>query len=135
MPGSIRNNTGTVWHPSAVHSCAAQRHKLQQRADWTQVAAQVVADYEAGVPTTQLTTTYGLGKSSVLRFLREAGITMRKQPLTEAQVAEAIRLYSAGLSVTAVGAALNLNPSTIWRTLTARDVAMRSSRNRRPSYE
>jgi hypothetical protein len=88
-----------------------------------------------GVPTTELTTKYGLGKSSVLRFLREAGVTMHKQPLTQAQVAEAIRLYSAGRSVAAVGAALSLNPSTIWRTFTAHGVAMRPSRNRRPSYE
>lgn len=107
------------------------RHKLQQRADRAQVAAQVVADYQAGVSTTQLTTKYGIGKSSVLRILREAGVSMRKPPLAEAQIAEATRLYGAGLSVTAVGAALNLNPSTIWRTLISRGVKIRPSRNRR----
>lgn len=123
--------SGTRPQPRAA---PRQRHKLQHRADRTQLAAYVVADYQAGVPTTQLTVKYDLGKSSVLRFLREADVAMRKQPLTTTEVAEATRLYAAGLSVTAIGAALNLNPSTIWRTLTTRGVAMRQSRNRRPSY-
>jgi hypothetical protein len=99
---------------------------MGQRSDHRELASQVVADYQAGTPTTQLTTRYGIGKSSVLRFLREAGVTMRKQPLTEPQIAEATRLYATGLSVAAVGAALKLNPSTIWRTLTACGVEMRS---------
>jgi hypothetical protein len=90
----------------------------------------VVADYQAGLPTTQLITKYGLGKSSVLRLPREAQVALRKQPLTETEVAKAIRLHASGLSVAAVGGALNLNPSAIWRTLTARGVAMRPSRNR-----
>jgi len=103
------------------------RHKLDQRSNRAEMAAQVVADYQVGVPTTQLTIKYGLGKSSVLRHLREAGVTMRKQPLTDDEVAEASRLYAAGLSVAQVGAALNLNPSIIWRTLTACGVVMRSA--------
>jgi len=51
---------------------------------------------------------------------------MRKQPRIDAQVAEAAKLYATGLSVAAVGGALNLSPSTIWRTLTPRDVPMRA---------
>lgn len=116
-------------HPNAGRR--PPRHKLDQRANRADVAAQVVADYQAGVPTTQLTTKYGLGKSSVLRYLREAEVTMRKQPLTDAEVAEASELYAAGLSVTQVGAALNLNPSTIWRTLTAGGVVMRPAQRAR----
>jgi hypothetical protein len=115
--------------PQAI-AAPRQRHKLQQRADRIQLAAHVVADYQAGIPTTQLTVKYDLGKSSVLRFLREAGVVMRQRSLTETEVTEAIRLYAAGLSVAAVGGALNLNPSTIWRTLTACGVTMRPARNR-----
>lgn len=37
----------------------------------------MVADYESGMPTIQLTERYGLCKASVLRLLHEAGTEMR----------------------------------------------------------
>lgn len=52
-----------------------QRFKLDQRLD-PEIVARLVADYEAGVPTTQLTSRYRLGKSSVLRLLAEAGVVI-----------------------------------------------------------
>ena len=55
-----------------------RRFKLDQRLD-ASVPAQVVADYEAGIPTTQLTVRYGLSKASVLRLLHEAGVHMRQR--------------------------------------------------------
>lgn len=108
-----------------------QRYKLQQRTDLAALAAQVVADYEAGMSTTALTAKYDLGKSSVLQLLHGAGVVMRKQPLSEDQVAEAIRLYEAGVSTSRIASMLGLNQSTVWRTLTSRGVAMRPARNRK----
>ncbi|MGI8667296.1 MAG: helix-turn-helix domain-containing protein [Jatrophihabitans sp.] len=95
------------------------------------LAGQVVADYEAGLSTTALTRKYGLGKSSVMRLLHEAGVAMRKQPLSDDQAVEAIRLYEAGVSTSRIASMLGLNQSTVWRTLTARGVAMRPARNRK----
>lgn len=108
------------------------RHKLEQRLH-ASVAAEVVADYEAGMPTTKLTGKYGLGKSSVLRLLRDADVEMRRQPLSEPEVDEAVRLYASGLSVAAVGLRIGANPSTVWRALRARGVALRPPRNRPPA--
>jgi len=123
---------GGVRRSTSVTRCQPLRHKLEQRLD-ASVAAEVVADYEAGMPTTQLTGKYGLGKSSVLRLLRDADVKMRRQPLSEPEVNEAVRLYASGLSVAGVGLRLVANPSTVWRALRARGVTLRPPRNRSPA--
>ena len=110
-----------------------QRFKLEQRLD-ASIPAQIVADYGAGMPTTQLTLKYGLSKASVLRLLHEAGTEMRRrQPFSEQKVDEAIRLYASGLSVAAIGSRLGVHPTTMWRTLRARGVVLRPPRNRPPA--
>jgi hypothetical protein len=105
------------------------RYKLDQRLD-ASVPAQVVADYKAGAPTTQLTGKYGLSKASVLRLLHEAGVEMRRQPFSKQDVDEAVRLYASGLSVAAIGSRLDAHPSKVWRALKARSVVLRPPRNR-----
>lgn len=109
-----------------------QRYKLDQRLD-ASVPAEVVADYEAGMPTTQLTVKYGLSKASVLRLLHEAGTEMRRQPFSGQELNEAVRLYASGLSTAAIGAQHGVHPSKVWRALRARGVAMRPPRNRPPA--
>ena len=52
-------------------------HKLDQRLDPTAIA-EIVASYEAGMSSVKLMRTYGLGKGSVLKLLREAGVQIRK---------------------------------------------------------
>jgi hypothetical protein len=73
------------------------RHKLIQRLD-ADIAERLVADYNAGVPTTQLTKKYELGKGSVLRLLSDAAV------LDEDDVV-ATALDPAGASAGAGGAA------------------------------
>jgi hypothetical protein len=106
-----------------------QRYKLDQRLD-ASIPAQVVADYEAGMPTTQLSGKYGLSKASVLRLLHEARAEMRRQPFSGQELDEAVRLYALGLSTAAIGAQFGAHPSKVWRALRARGVAMRPPRNR-----
>ena len=79
-------------------------------------------------PTTQLTEKYGLSKASVLRLLHEAGAEMRRQPFSDQEVDDAVRLYASGLSVATVGSRLGAHPSKVWRALVARGVALRPSR-------
>ncbi len=112
--------------PHLVECREVRRHKLEHRVS-PGMAAQLVADYEAGVPTTKLVGSYGIGKSSVLRLLQEAGVSMRRQPLSPDQVAQAEALYRSGLSVTEVAVRLDLNPSTVWRTFQRRGVSMRAA--------
>jgi hypothetical protein len=47
---------------------------------WAQeMIAHILSEYQSGTPTTQLTETYGIGKGTVLRLLRERGDVIRHQ--------------------------------------------------------
>ena len=107
-------------------------YKLDQRLD-ASIPAQVVADYEAGMPTTQLTGKYGLSKTSVLRLLHEAATEMRRQPFSDQEVDDAVRLCASGLSVATVGSRLGAHQSKVWRASVARGVVLRPPRNRPPA--
>src|SRR4051794_4857480 len=74
------------------------------------VPAHVVADYEARMPTTQLTLKYGISKASVLRLLREAEPRCGDSPSPRKRVDDAVRLYASGLSVAAIGLRLGAHP-------------------------
>ncbi len=52
-------------------------HKLDRRL-YPELIAALVADYPAGMSSVKLMETYGLGKGSVLKLLREAGVTIRR---------------------------------------------------------
>ena len=52
---------------------------------------------------------YGIGKGSVLRLLREAGLTLRNRRLSPADLESAVELYQSGLSLKAVGEQLGFS--------------------------
>jgi hypothetical protein len=90
----------------------------------------LVADYEAGAPTTKLTTKYGIGKGTVLRILDDHGVTRRHQPLTEEQVQEAMELYQRGWSLARVGQFLGRDATLIHLTLKRAGVSRRDCHGR-----
>lgn len=87
--------------------------------------AQLVAEYEAGTPTTKLTEQFGLSKGAVLKLLHEAGASMRQQALSERELAEARLLYESGLSLVAVGERVSRHHTTVHLALRRAGVAMR----------
>ena len=93
-----------------------QAFRVRDRLSADQVA-QVVTDYQDGVPTTQLTKTYGLGKGSVLALLEEHGVKRRRQPLTEEQVELPIGYYADGQSCAVIAQELGFNTGTVWLAL------------------
>jgi hypothetical protein len=88
----------------------------------------LVADYEIGLPTTELTTRYGLAKGTVLRLIEEAGIPMRRQGLSQDVAEQARLLYESGLSVAAVGDRLGQAPTSVARALRRIGVTLRPGR-------
>lgn len=85
----------------------------------------LVARYRSGVPTTQLMKDFDLSKTAVLKLLKEAGITMRRQPLTEEQVREAVMLYGSGLPISKTAECLNASYEATRLALIAFGVRMR----------
>ena len=88
--------------------------------------AAIAEAYGDGIPSTALCRQYQLGKSTVLQILAEAGVPMRRQPLTEDQVDEAARLYDeAGLSLSQVCAELDVKQSSLQLAFTKRGMVLR----------
>lgn len=71
MAAGIRRNGRIV-----ERATPPRRHRVADRLDES-IILQMVKDYGDGIPTTQLTSRYGLAKGTVLKLLRERGVTMR----------------------------------------------------------
>lgn len=93
-----------------------------------QLVAQLITDYRAGVPTTQLTGIYGIGKDTVLRILESNGVPRRNQPLSPELAAKAIELYTKGWSLAKVGNKFGREHTVI------RDVLVKAGIPRRDSH-
>ena len=110
-----------------VRSVIKPPHQAVRRLG-TERVTELARAYEQGIPTTELTRRYGLGKGTVLRLLREQGVVLRHQPLDAQSLAEAITLYQAGWSLARIGTRMQRQPTVI------RDVLERSGVARRDSH-
>lgn len=119
---NLCHSTSVGPRPVASVRVHAARRRLP-----TETIQQLVTDYQAGTPSTQLATRYGISKGAVLRLLREQGVPIRRQPMTATKIAQAIQLYRQGLSLAAVGAQLGYDHGTIHRVLRQAGVATRDS--------
>lgn len=94
-------------------------YKLAHRAmDETRQA--VVEGYLSGLSCDALRLQHGLGKSSVIAILDEAGIDRRHQRLSEDDLDRAECLYISGISLAQVGKILGRPPSTLGTALIRR---------------
>lgn len=87
--------------------------------------AEIVAAYKAGTPTTQLMAEHHISKTGILKLLADAGVPMRRQPLTTEQASEAAELYRSGLPLAKVSEQLKLPHESIRRSLFEAGVQMR----------
>ncbi|HWF70542.1 MAG TPA: helix-turn-helix domain-containing protein [Mycobacterium sp.] len=107
----------------------SQPFKLDQRLK-PEILSEIIACYEAGEPSTALAASHSLSKGSVIRLVREAGIPIRRQGLTNDQITEAIQLYGSGMSLAKVGARFGVDHGTVWRALKKRGMRMRDTHGR-----
>jgi DNA-directed RNA polymerase specialized sigma24 family protein len=107
-------------------------HRLDVRLS-VEAMAQLAADYEAGVSSTELRERYGLSKGSVLRLLQESGVKMRRRPLGSDQVNAVVERYRSGLTIRAVAAELGVPKTTVQDALRREGVVMRAAGPRRAS--
>jgi transcriptional regulator of aromatic amino acid metabolism len=75
--------------------------------------ADITTRYEAGETTQQVGNRYGISKTRVATILREQGITIRRQGLTDEQVREAAEFYAAGKSHAWLGARFGVSHTTV----------------------
>ncbi|MBF6177715.1 helix-turn-helix domain-containing protein [Nocardia otitidiscaviarum] len=82
------------------------------------------------MPTTKLVLEYRIGKGTVLKLLRDAGVAIRNQGLSDEQVGDATRLYESGLSLARIGERFGVDASTVHKALVRRGVPMRDTHGR-----
>ncbi len=119
----------SVKSPELPKSPAPRVHAVHRRLS-PDAIQQLITDYQAGTPSTQLMLTYRLGKGTVLRLLREHGVQLRNQRMTPAEVEQAIQLYGQGLSLATVGQQLGYDHGTIWQALKRAGVPRRDTHGR-----
>lgn len=81
--------------------------------------------YEAGQSTQCIGSRYGVSKTRVATVLRDQGVPLRRQGLTDEQVSEAAQLYEAGQSLATLGNHFNVSHATIANVLKRRGITLR----------
>jgi hypothetical protein len=74
---------------------------------------ELTAAYEAGTSTPELCRHYGLSKTAVLKLLREAGVKMRRQGLSEEQIEIAVQLREQGLGYSEIARRIGKAKSSV----------------------
>jgi hypothetical protein len=78
---------------------------------------QLLADYQAGSTCRQLAERYGLARSTVIGLLRKHGVEIRHPRVTQAEQAEMVQLYRAGVRQVDIAARFGRDPGNIWHVL------------------
>ena len=105
-------------------------HSVRRRLD-SEARAQLIADYERGVPSTQFVTAYGLAKGTVLKILHETGVVRKQRHPSADEVDEMVGLYRQGWSLVRIGEHFGFDQGTVWLRLRRAGVPMRKARERR----
>jgi hypothetical protein len=94
----------------------------------SQDVTDIVHKYESGDTTQQIGTCYGISKTRVATVLREQGITIRRQGLSDVQVDDAATLYTAGKSLAWLGAHCGVSQTTVATALRRQGLQLRPPR-------
>ena len=92
----------------------------------------IIESYENWASTVQISKKYGIGYTTVIRVLKENGISIRDRydcqtiPITKEQESEIISLYKSGMSAVDIGKKFNLSYGPIRRILKRNNVHIRT---------
>ena len=117
----------TMTRPQAIP--ALHVHKLAQRLNAQTIEA-VQQAYQTGASMAELQQQFQLGRSSVQRLLREAGVRRRRKSLTDSEVAVLVNRYEQGLTIREIAAEQQLPKTTIQDALARAGIAMRPAARR-----
>jgi hypothetical protein len=86
---------------------------------------ELVARYNAGEDTPELSRAYGISRGGLRKLLLAQGVSFRKQPMTPEDAERAIQLYQGGLTIDQVVERVGYSFSTVRRMLHASGVVVR----------
>lgn len=85
----------------------------------------MIAAYQAGMTMKQLAAVFGIHRNTVSEHLRQRGVRIRMQGLSDKDIPEAARLYEAGWSSLMLGEKFGVTPDTILVALRRAGVQIR----------
>ena len=95
------------------------------------VIAEIVAKYRSGATTPSLCVDHALSKGGLLKLLRDEGVELRCQPLSDEQVREAAALYESGTSLAAIAAHFDVSYGNVRQAFVRAGVERRPRRGQR----
>lgn len=111
--------------PTKTNTEVVQARRLDRRLS-QDIIIELVDAYRGGASTNRLCQLYGLSKGGLLKILREHGVVMRYQPMTEAEIGWAVRLYSEGQSLNSIARKLGKGKGSVWKALRSSGIQLRS---------
>jgi hypothetical protein len=72
----------------------------------------------------------GSPRATIAQHLTSRGVVLRRKPLTQLQIDEAVRLYESALSLARVGERLGADPTTVQLRIRERGVVTRDAHGR-----
>jgi transcriptional regulator of aromatic amino acid metabolism len=85
----------------------------------------IVQKYDSGETTQQIGAHFGISKTRVATVLREEGVTIRRQGLSDEQIRDAARLYAQGASLAQIGARFGVSHTTAAAALRRQGIKLR----------
>jgi len=104
-----------------------RRHQIQRRLS-TSESEELCRAYQSGKTIRELTSQFGIHKTTVTAVLDRAGIDRRIRTISPEEVVQAEVLYAEGFSTASIGSRLGFSAETIRSNLTRRGVEIRPRR-------
>jgi len=118
-------------HAPVVSELPATKRRKQSQTRLThQQKRELVDSYLEGATTYELAAQYGCHRNTVSNVLKDRGVALRCESMTESQIDQAVIHYEGGLSLARVGNELGFDDGTIRHRLIERGVYMRDSHGR-----
>lgn len=102
-----------------------QPPRQRQRRLRAEQLEQLKDDYLAGVPVSDLAERYGIARQTVIEHMRRLAVARGHPKLSIGEAARAADLYTARLSLAAVGTAFGVDAGTVRRVLAKAAVPIR----------
>jgi hypothetical protein len=112
-----------------AEACPPEPFKLAQRLNQSTIN-EIITEYKNGKSSLVLASDFRISKGSVIRTLRDAGVSIRNRGLSNQRIIEAAQLYESGLSLAKIGAQLGIDHGTVRRHLLKRGIKMRDTHGR-----
>ncbi|WP_156495911.1 helix-turn-helix domain-containing protein [Microbacterium sp. T32] len=102
-----------------------QTPRLLRRRLSPDLVTEIVEKYRSGATTPSLCAEYSVSKGGLLKLLRDHGVQLRCQPLSDEQIRSAAALYEEGKSLAAIAASFGVSYNGVRQALAREGIERR----------